>query len=195
MNINYKQPQFELFPANSATFDDTSKPPFLLASMTLSLENLVILLVLGIMIGLFSYSLGVERGRHLVAQALDDKVAAAWNVGGRRLVVVPNAPEAVKAPAVKPTVVTKSVATKTPPIATTKINSSSKWTVQVATYTNENYAQQEALGLKAKGYPVFIIKSKEYFLVCIGQYGSLSQTEVFLKKMQPKHSGSQIRRF
>src|SRR3989338_8917740 len=87
MNINYKQPQFELFPANSATLDDVNKPRFLLANLTLSIESLVILVILGIMVALFSFSLGVERGKHLTAQALDERVAAAWNLAPRKPVL------------------------------------------------------------------------------------------------------------
>src|ERR1700679_910338 len=87
MNINYKQPQFELFPANSATLEDINKPRFLLANLTLSLESLVILTILGIMVALFSFSLGVGRGKHLAAQALDERVSAAWNVGARTMAV------------------------------------------------------------------------------------------------------------
>ena len=74
MNINYKQPQFELFPANSATLEDINKPKFLLANLTLSLESLVIFTILGIMVALFSFSLGVERGKHVAAQALDELI-------------------------------------------------------------------------------------------------------------------------
>src|SRR5271167_1819618 len=85
MNINYKQPQFELFPANSATLEDINKPKFLLANLTLSVESLVIFTILGIMVALFSFSLGVERGKHLTAQALDERVSAAWNVGARTI--------------------------------------------------------------------------------------------------------------
>src|ERR1039457_2727735 len=87
MNINYKQPQFELFPANSATLEDINKPKFLLANLTFSLESLVILSILGIMVALFSFSLGVERGKHLAAQSLDERVSAAWNVSARTLAV------------------------------------------------------------------------------------------------------------
>ena len=76
MNINYKEPQFELFPASSATLPEVNKPRFMLATLTLSTESLVILVILGIMIALFSFSLGVERGRILAAQSLDEKVAA-----------------------------------------------------------------------------------------------------------------------
>src|ERR1700679_320858 len=87
MNINYKQPQFELFPANSATLEDINKPRFLLANLTLSVESLVIFTILGIMVAIFSFSLGVERGKHLAAQALDERVSAAWNVGARTVAV------------------------------------------------------------------------------------------------------------
>ena len=88
MNINYKQPQFELFPANSATLEDINKPKFLLANLTLSVESLVIFTILGIMVALFSFSLGVERGKHVAAQALDERVSAAWNVGARTMAPV-----------------------------------------------------------------------------------------------------------
>src|SRR5580698_3887877 len=87
MNINYKQPQFELFPANSATLEDINKPRFLLANLTLSVESLVIFAILGIMVSLFSFSLGVERGKHIAAQTLDERVSTAWNVGARTMAV------------------------------------------------------------------------------------------------------------
>ena len=131
MNINYKEPQFELFPANSATLEDINKPRFLLASLTLSTENLVILLILAIMIGLFSYSIGVERGRSLAAEILDSKAAAAWKVGGRRLAVSPVVPVAAVAPValvptkskaiVNPALRTVAVAPKVRPSTTTRV--------------------------------------------------------------------------
>ena len=211
MNINYKEPQFELFPANSATLEDINKPRFLLASLTLSTENLVILLILAIMIGLFSYSIGVERGRSLAAEILDSKAAAAWKVGGRRLAVSPVVPVAAVAPValvptkskaiVNPALRTVAVAPKVMvvnkglavPTATVSTTAGNRWTVQVATYKNEKFAQQEALGLKAKGYPVFIAKLKDFYLVCLGQFSTQLQADSFLKRSQVKQGG-QVRR-
>lgn len=209
MNINYKPTQFELFPAKSATLEDIDKHPLLLASLTLSIENLVILVILGIMIALFSFSLGVERGRGLAAQSLDEKAAAAWNVGGRRLAVAPVVPQVVKPAAavnssrnfgnkgfVRSTAFTQPTIAprpKTMPAAT--VAGSGKWTVQVATYRNENYAQQEALGVRAKGFPTFILKSKDFYLVCVGQFASQAQADSFSQKVQAKYNGSQVRRF
>ena len=217
MNINYKEPQFELFPANSATLEDINKPKFLLATLTLSTESLVILVILGIMIALFSFSLGVERGKHLAAQSLDEKVAAAWNVGGRRLaatpvvtapvttstqsvpagkissnksIVHPNVNSHVAVAPVSRGGVTKSLP-ETSKVATSSVG---RWVVQLGTYRNENYAKQDALGLKAKGYPVYIVKFKDYYLVSIGPLASQEQADAFLKKVQNKFQGSQVRR-
>lgn len=219
MNINYKEPQFELFPANSASLEDINKPKFLLASLTLTTESLVILVILAIMIALFSFSIGVERGKHLAAQSLDEKVSAAWGVSKRPVAVAPavatipsvNTNQSVtikslnktpvvhpmlnstvvKTPLAKPTN-TKLLAVPAAPVANSV--SAGKWTVQLATYKSENYAQQEALGYKSKGVPVFIIKFKEYYLVCAGQFASQVQADAFAKKIPGKKQGSQVRR-
>lgn len=201
MNINYKEVQSELFPVNSASLDDMRKPPFLLASLTLSIESLVIFSILAIMIALFSFSLGVERGRTLAAQSLDEKAAAAWNVGGRK--PAPAVPLQPKVSAVQQTAVRSSASvavapkavSSSSPVGRTAVVASAKWTVQLSSYRSEKYAQQEALGLKAKGYPTFIMKSKEFYLVCVGQFASQAQAQSFFKKIQAKHQGGQVRRF
>ena len=202
MNINYKQPQFELFPANSATLEDVNKPRFLLANLTLSLESLVILSILGIMVALFSFSFGVEQGKHLAAQALDERVSAAWNVGARKAAVpVVSKPMAVAAPlAVTPakSPVKHGNAGFVTPVAKPFVKAvpmGGNITVQLATYKSEIYAKQEAISLKAKGYPSFLIKKGDLWLVCAGRFTSLDGANIFLKKIQAKYRGSQIRRF
>ncbi len=211
MNINYKQPQFELFPANSATLEDVNKPKFLLANLTLSVESLVILSILGIMVGLFSFSIGVERGKQIAALALDERVSAAWNLQKQP----PTAVVAASKPAVKgnggyvtPVVKVQTPQTRQKPVvvkAKTPVKASKtiakaipvggNITVQVATYKNESFAQKEALDLKAKGYPTFLIKKGDFYLVCAGRFASLEQANIYLQKLQAKYRGSQIRRF
>jgi len=188
MNINYKQPQFELFPANSATLEDINKPRFLLANLTLPIENLVIFTILGIMVALFSFSLGVEHGKHMAAQALDERVSAAWNVGARAMIVP--AAAATVAPAVMPnipvprqTVVTRSAAF------------GSRYTVQAATYGNEEYAKADALLMKAKGYQTFLIKNGKYWLMCIGNYGNKESAQALSRRLPGEYRYSQVRRF
>jgi hypothetical protein len=171
VNINYKQPQFELFPANSATLEDINKPKFLLAKLTLSVESLVIFTILGIMVALFSFSLGVERGKHLAAQVLDERVSAAWNVGARTVAVPVAAPAA---PAFIP---------------------GTRYTLQAATYGNEEYARQDALLLKAKGFQSFLIKSGKYWLLCVGNFNNKESAAALLRKLPGEYRLSQVRRF
>ena len=179
MNINYKQPQFELFPAKSATLEDFNKPKILLANLTLSLESLVILAILGIMVALFSFSLGVERGKGLAAQALDERVSAAWNVGARTMaapVAVPPAPAALSAV----------------PVAR---NAGSRYTLQLATYGNEEFARQDAVVLKAKIFQSFLIKNGKYWLLCVGNFANKESAVVLLRKLPGQYRLSQVRRF
>ena len=184
MNINYKQPQFELFPANSATLEDINKPKFLLANLTLSLESLVIFTILGIMVALFSFSLGVERGKHIAAQALDERVSAAWNVGARTV-----APAAVAAvPAAR-------VMIEQRPLLNHGIISGSRYTLQAATYGNEEFARQDALSLKAKGFVSFLIKNGKYWLVCVGNFTNKESALGLLRKLPGQYRSSQVRRF
>jgi hypothetical protein len=195
MNINYKQPQFELFPANSATLEDINKPKFLLANLTLSLESLVIFTILGIMVALFSFSLGVERGKHLAAQALDERVSAAWNVGARTMAAIP----LLTAPAVSPERVTvPAVEKRIPEQRSGGIRSTifgARYTLQAATYGNEEYAQQDALILKAKHLQPFLIKNGKYWLLCIGNFNNKEGAAALLKKLPSEYRSSQVRRF
>jgi hypothetical protein len=206
MNINYKQPQFELFPANSATLEDVNKPRFLLANLTLSIESLVILTILGIMIALFAFSLGVERGKHLAALALDERVSAAWNLAPRKP-ALPVAQPALRqaVPAVLPQKTGNSgfVTAKKAPVAMAQARQQAAvplakpahFTVQVATYKNGTYAKSEASALKAKGFQSFLIKTGDFWLVCVGQFASQEAADAYYKKIQPKYRGSSVRRF
>ena len=206
MNINYKQPQFELFPANSSTLEDVNKPRFLLANLTLSLESLVILSILGIMIALFSFCIGIERGKRLTAQVLDERAAAVWNVSVRKPMpksmfpaavvssvpakgnagFVSAAPRPAVVHAVKPAPVVKQPAA---------VISGTRTTLQLATYKNEEFARIEAAALRAKGYQAFLIKRGDFILVCVGQFANAEAATAALKKLPPHYRSSQLRRF
>ncbi|MBI4309355.1 MAG: SPOR domain-containing protein [Candidatus Omnitrophica bacterium] len=202
MNINYKQPQFELFPTNSATLEDVDKPKFFLANLTLSTESLVILVILGIMVALFSFSLGVERGKHLAAQALDERVSAAWNLAPRKaaLSVPPLSAQEGKGqlvPAVHKQGNGGFIASKlavTARVSASKMPISGRFAVQAAAYKNEVYAKQEALHLKAKGFQSFLIKKGDLWLICLGPFATRNSAAAALKKVQPKYPGSSVRR-
>jgi len=206
MNINYRQPQFELFPKDVPGHDDVNKPKLLLANLTLSMESLVILTILGIMLALFSFSLGVERGKHLAAQALDERVSAAWNLAPRKPALPAKQSAQVQQAAGTQRMASRNrvlvpapmpvVTTPTRPSTPVKsVAGSQRFTVQVATYKNEAFARQEALGLKAKGLGTFLIKKGDFWLVCLGQFATQESALAVMKKVQPKYHGSTVRRF
>ena len=191
MNINYKQPQFELFPANTSTLEDVNKPRFLLANLTLSLESLVILSILGIMVALFSFCLGIERGKHLVAQALDERVSAAWNITVKKPLPRTFAP--VAAPAVRPASLPARLAAKPRGLPITQ--SGTRLTLQLASYKNEEYARSEALALRAKGIPAFLFKRSDFVLVCVGQFSNAEAAAATIRKLSSQYRSIQLRRF
>jgi hypothetical protein len=202
MNINYKQPQFELFPANSATLEDINKPKFLLAKLTLSVESLVIFTILGIMVALFSFSLGVERGKHLAAQALDERVSAAWNVGARTMApaAVAVIPVGQAQPQPRSLVnhgyMSLNIHRMLPAhLVSTTTGTGARFTLQAATYGSEEYARQDALLLKAKGFQSFLIKNGKYWLVCVGNFIDKESASAFLRKLPGQYREVQVRRF
>jgi len=186
MNINYRQPQFELFPANSATLEDINKPKFLLANLTLSVESLVIFTILGIMVALFSFSLGVEKGKHIAAQSLDERVSAAWNVGARTM-----APAVVKAAPLAAAVVEQRPAAS----RSFWLGTGTRFTLQAATYSNQEFARSDALLLKKEGFQSFLIKSGQYWMLCVGNFKNKESASAFSKKLPGQYRSSQIRRF
>ncbi len=213
MKIIYKQPQFELFPSNSSAWEDVNKPGFLLANLTLSTESIVILSILIIMVGLLSFSWGVERGKHLVAQAMDERVSAAWNVGGRIPAVMPavlvpavKSPAAVQSraiqgnagfvrrPVVKTIPAVKAIPAKAAFVMAPPAGAK-RFTVQVSSNKTEAYAQREAMDFKAKGFQSFLIKKGDFWLVCLGNFSTQGGANDLLNKIQSKNHGAAIRRF
>ncbi|MDO8675880.1 MAG: SPOR domain-containing protein [Candidatus Omnitrophota bacterium] len=198
MNINYKQPQFELFPPNSSTLADVNKPRFLLANLTLSLESLVILSILGIMVALFSFCLGIERGKRLVAQAMDERVSAAWNITVKKPLPRTFIP-VTAAPPVRPAAVRSAPLQAGLPAeakgGSTLAKAGTRFTVQVSSYKNQGFARTEALALQAKGYKAFLIKTGDFILVCVGQFSSNEAAGAALKKLPPHYRPGLVRRF
>lgn len=208
MNINYKPAQIELFPSNPAELNEFSKPRIFFANLTLSIESLVILSILGIMVTVFSFAIGVEHGKRQVAQALDERVAQAWNVGARRIQAPAAAVVAVQKPVVKqqaipvgrnvistkPVLAKTTVSAKALPVVKT-IPAVERLTAQLSSYRSETYARDEALKLRGKGIKTFLVKSGDFWLVCAGQFKSKEEAAGFINKLPSKFRQAQVRRF
>lgn len=65
MNINYKETQIDFLSQVSAKGQPPAPARYMAAQVSLSLENLVILAIAAIMVVIFSFSLGIERGKFM----------------------------------------------------------------------------------------------------------------------------------
>ena len=70
-----------------------------------------------------------------------------------------------------------------------------RYTLQAATYGNEEFARQDALFLKAKGFQSFLIKNGKYWLLCVGNFNNKESALAFLRKLPGQYRSSQVRRF
>ncbi len=202
MNINYKQPQFELFPGSSGVDNDASRPRLFLANLTLTIENLVVLSILGIMLAVFAYSLGVERGKHVMTAQLMDKVPAKPLVAQAPVVQTQSA-AVVKIPVQQPQATVASVAgsarTLQPQSAvvveqkTLTADPAFKYTVQVASYADKKFARKAALDLDKKGFKTIVMQKGKYAILCVGKFNQKNEAKVIIAKLKPQYKDCLVR--
>ena len=200
MNINYKQPQFELFPGNSTIGDDATRPRFFLANLTLTIENLVVLSILGIMVAVFAYSLGVERGKHVMAAqwnaraqakpmaaevpAIAAQAVTAIKIAGPSVgSAVANAP--VQAIQPTPTVIVQQNLQKADPRF--------KFTVQLASYADGNFARKVAQDLDKKGFETIVMQKGKYAILCVGKFNQKNEAMAMISKLKSKYKDCLVR--
>jgi septal ring-binding cell division protein DamX len=139
---------------------------------------------------------------YVAIEAFDELVSAAWNVAAR---TISPAPAAVslgrmspveKLPPVqrKPPVDNRRVAQQKP-AGILEFTSGTRFTLQSATYGNEEFARHDALLLKAKGFQSFLIKSNKFWILCVGNFNNKESATAFLRKLPGEYRSSQVRRF
>ena len=201
MNINYKQPQFELFPGNS---EDATKPRYLLANVSLTAENLVVFTILGIMGVVFAYSLGVERGKHVMASQMRDTVVAksvmaevpivatqsvATNVGAAHAPVQAATRTVVPATGVAVKMVPAVIAEQKPLVPA----SAFKYTIQVASYADKKFAHQAAVDLNKKGFETVVMQKGKYAILCVGKFNQKNEAIIMISRLKSKYKDCLVR--
>ncbi len=139
----------------------------------------------------------------MAAQALDERVSAAWSLAPRKpalAVAAQQPPKGVAARATAPVPTGKPLAKAAALgnagfVIRKTVADASRFTIQIASYKNEGLAKQLALGLKAKGGQSFLIKKGDFWLVCLGQFSSTESAESARQKVQSKFRDSSVRRF
>ena len=205
MNINYKQSQFELFPGTPGSSSEASRPKYLFAHLTLSLENMVVLAIMIVLGVVFSFSLGVEKGRKMANAVIaeispipktvtNEKNGIDNRVASKTEIVSPQkiAPQVKPVPPTKPATQAKPAPSKPnpPPIQPSK----QSYTIQVASYKDEEHANKEVSLLKKKGFDAFVAEKGDYVIVCVGKFGKLDEMNILMAKLKKRYGDCLARR-
>lgn len=202
MKIHFhKQSQFELFPGSPARSPEKSRQRFTLAHVTLSFENLIVLGVVFIMLMVVAFSWGVEKGKRMIRndlkQAIGKENLQASNV-------YPNPEMTGEAEEKKETVSAlyspqeeePSDNTAVDPIQTQLVPEKGVdkgYTVQVASFRKESFAQEETKALEGKGYEVFVLPKGKYYIVCVGTFAESREAKAFSQRLKLKYKDCFIR--
>ncbi len=195
MNINYKQPQFELFPTSSDNSGEVGKPKFFLAKMTFSFENIVIIAIAIIIAIILSFSLGVERGKDVAVTSFNENVGQ-QTAGIKKDKVVSSTKsqkrsESLPKQKIEKKKQTLKTTTEMPVVAEIDEH---LYTVQVASYKGDKFANREADVLAEDGYETLVLPKGEYVILCVGKFSKKAAARELSQELKDKYKDCLVRR-
>ncbi|MCX5681225.1 MAG: SPOR domain-containing protein [Candidatus Omnitrophica bacterium] len=217
MDINYKQDQFELFPGVSpGSSGPQPQPRLFFSSITLSGENIIVLTVFIFLAIIVSFSFGVENGKRFVihsgpmaGQIAIQKPQVVQKLHVDQRPVIAQRPTMIQAPRttvaqpqkVSPRMIQSTVvAKKSAPVPAPKADvalpavSGGFYTVQIASFKKQEFAEQEAHGLKKKGYETFIVPKGQHLILCAGRFLDQGGAKVLSGKLRNQYKDCLVRR-
>ncbi len=163
-----EQSQLELFELQQYQSDSSTKsgyrPKFL--SFIKVYEKVILIIITFFIASLISFSLGVEKGKRLAGQTQLKKFEAKQILLTERL-------------------------------SEDKLEGKkdiSKYTIQVATFKTEVYAQREVKRLEEKGVEASIVPRGDFVSVCVGNFSEKQEARVALKQLKKTYQDCFIRR-
>jgi len=209
MNINYRESQIDFLSHVGGKAEASVSPRYMAAQVSLSLENLVIFAIVAIMVVIFSFSLGIERGKGVAMNgdqvpSSDARSAVTVSRGAVKIEKATGKMEAKEFEAdtqkIKPAMpvaqsVVKTKAIAKPAVTTAKSAGAGPYTLQVASYKGIKSAQREADKLKQKGFDdVYVLPKGTYTIVCVGNFQNKEDASGMKRQLNNRYQGSVVRR-
>ena len=206
MNINYKESQIDFLSHVGGKAEEPARPRYMAAQMSLSLENLVIFAIVAIMVVIFAFSLGIERGKGVAlttneVPVSDGKSPVAASSGSGKADKVPGKAEAKEFKADTQKIKAVTFVAKAKPVAAPVAAANTKpvvtgaYTLQVASYKGIKSAQREADKLKQKGFDnVYVLPKGTYTIVCVGNFQNKEDASGVKRQLNNRYQGSVVRR-
>ena len=67
------------------------------------------------------------------------------------------------------------------------------YTIQVASFKKDTYAQKEAMALKNDGFEIYVIPKGKHLIVCVGKFAKKSEAELLSNKLRKRYKDCLIR--
>jgi hypothetical protein len=170
--VRTNNPQLELF--SSLGDSDNSRNQSHKSSFLANIwhyEKIILVIIGTVIIGIVSFSLGVEKGKNIVF-----------------------------IPAKKPisdTVIKENSDTKDKDAMDLKkqdIPRKQDYIIQLASYKTRSFAQKEAEALKKKGFLPILFSKKGYTVLCIGNFANKEKAQSLLSELKKRYKDCYIRR-
>jgi hypothetical protein len=173
--------QIELFTRSKSIFrkkleKDQARQHF---SVNLSIDNIVIIFISIILGFVFSFSLGVEKGRKIGVNSIA-KQTILQQVTKQDDEAAHNKQEYLKK-------------TKRESVDKQKVKTV-QFTVQVATYKKGSYVQKEVQRLEKQGYETIVVPKGKFIELCVGNFSDKNKAKVAWKQLRKRYQDCFIRR-
>ena len=173
-------------------FDARAKKSFLSRyQITVSLDQLLLVLIGVTVVFSLTYSFGVERGKRAMEKRLESLIPLHSEVipaQTETTEILPNPPKEeavllVNQKDEKGVPAVKSIEAPKNPLPAVDARKQGNYTIQLVTYMSEDLAAREIDHLKSKGYEGFVIPSGSYFQVCANYFNDRSKAKTSLKQL------------
>ena len=175
MDKQDKLKQLELF-SHSAESKDTERlsRSFFHHHINLSIEHIIVLSVVLLMAVVFSFSLGVEKGKRITGVSEEVIITAEKQIDEPAAVIeIKEEPPA------------QEILPKEEIFA---------YTIQVASFKKKASVEEESKRLQKKGYETLIIPKGNWIILCVGKFNNKQDAEVLWQELRKKYSDCIIRK-
>lgn len=171
--------QLELFSGSGESYqykkDNGNRALFLTIK---NYEKIIVLVIAFILVAVVFFSLGVERGKKILASKDKIKEAQVVHVAKNIAATEEKLPEQ------------KALLNKEGPATIVE----SGYIIQLACYKTKSYAQTEAEQLKKNGLNPLILTKGDYVVLCIGTFTDRENAKAHLSELKKRYKDCYIRR-
>lgn len=180
--------QLELF-SGSVNLPEAGKAHYTAwqSRINLNIEQTIMFSVIVLMLIVFSFSLGVEKGKVLSGVSGNKNLQVSETPQTTKAVVKETKQEVLKQQELAPVKEAVTADVRQKPLE------AGKYTIQVASFKKRSSVDEEAKSLKGRGYEAVILPKGNYIILCVGKFGNREEAKGVLGKLKNKYKDCLIR--